>query len=128
MAEFYFQIMPYAYAANTPINAIDPDGNTVIFINGNHRDGTGGSSDYWRGSKVTSNGNGTKTYNFWSFDSYVMNKFNDHNVSLSGTTLNPYIDGSMGGNAPNNGNLNMDNRVEAGYKQGSLDTEVIIIV
>lgn len=46
-SELYFHITPYA--ANTPINAIDPDGHIVIFINGNFYDGTGGSERYWRG-------------------------------------------------------------------------------
>ena len=33
-AELYQNITPYAYAANQPTNAIDPDGNVIIFING----------------------------------------------------------------------------------------------
>lgn len=33
-AELYKNITPYVYAANTPVNAIDPDGHLVIFING----------------------------------------------------------------------------------------------
>lgn len=49
-AELYFHITPYAYAANTPTNAIDPDGHLVIFINGNYTDGSGGSRSYWQQS------------------------------------------------------------------------------
>ncbi|WP_443947606.1 RHS repeat-associated core domain-containing protein [Pedobacter sp. AW1-32] len=35
-SELYFATSPYVYALNQPSNAIDPDGNVVIFINGNH--------------------------------------------------------------------------------------------
>lgn len=41
-AEMYQNITPYAYTANQPTNAIDPDGKLVIFINGMHV-GTGGT-------------------------------------------------------------------------------------
>ena len=33
-SELYKNITPYAYAANTPVNAVDPDDHLVIFING----------------------------------------------------------------------------------------------
>jgi RHS repeat-associated core domain len=34
LAEKYYSISPYAYCANNPINAIDPDGRLIIFVNG----------------------------------------------------------------------------------------------
>ena len=34
MAEKYYSISPYAYCGNNPINAIDTDGNRVLFVNG----------------------------------------------------------------------------------------------
>jgi RHS repeat-associated protein len=48
-AELYQNITPYAYAANQPTNAIDPDGNLVIFINGFTINNTEkGTQWYWR--------------------------------------------------------------------------------
>src|SRR5690554_1442765 len=48
LAEKYLGISTYAYVANSPINAIDPDGRLIIFINGQHA-GDGGSRKYWNG-------------------------------------------------------------------------------
>ena len=36
-AEKYYSISPYAYCMGNPVNAIDPDGRLVIFINGKDR-------------------------------------------------------------------------------------------
>src|SRR5690625_3087633 len=48
LAEKYPGISTYAFVANSPINAIDPDGRLIIFINGFHF-GDGGRSEYWNG-------------------------------------------------------------------------------
>ena len=34
LCEKYYHLSPYAYCANNPVNAIDPDGKLVIFVNG----------------------------------------------------------------------------------------------
>jgi len=49
-ADIYKNITPYAYAANTPTNAIDPDGHLVIFINGftAFDNSIAGNKWYWR--------------------------------------------------------------------------------
>lgn len=76
----YFQITPYA--ANTPVNAIDPDGHLVIFVNGQNA-GTGGTPAYWGG-----------------FSGAVQRHFNDYNQNyedhyLSGGSTDIYTKGAV---------------------------------
>ena len=97
--EKYYSISPYVYCKNNPVNAIDPDGKLVIFVNGNHY-GSGGKSEYWDG-----------------FDKAVMNRVDDHKAI--------YKDGSLGGWAPFN--MRSENSREYfGYLQGETDAPSII--
>ena len=98
-AEKYYSMSPYAYCMGNPVNAIDPDGRLVIFINGNHY-GSGGKSEYWAG-----------------FDKAVMNRVQDHNAL--------YKDGSLGGWAPFN-KPSEEWREDSGYRQGETDAPSII--
>jgi len=51
LADKYYTLSPYAYVANNPINAIDPDGKRIIFVNGFLGAGSSyGGANYWGGS------------------------------------------------------------------------------
>ena len=50
LCEKYYNVSPYAYTSNNPVNAIDPDGNRIIFVNGLLALGSPeGGSKYWNG-------------------------------------------------------------------------------
>ncbi len=136
-AELYFATSPYVYALNTPTNAIDPDGNLVIFIQGNHFGET--DHEYWTAKDyytVTGpagqtpagyhpiNGKGsTMVYGKDRyFDNEVMDQLGDQNAK--------YYDASGGGGHPFGNGQRPSSfaklREDAGYKQGKADAETII--
>ena len=92
LCEKYYGISLYAYCGNNFVNAIDPDGRLVIFINGIHN-GTGGKSIYWAG-----------------IDKKIMDRIKDWNPD--------YIDGSHGGTKSLPYNLSVQDRSEIGYRRG----------
>jgi RHS repeat-associated protein len=123
LANKYPDVSPYIYALNTPLQGKDPDGNVVIFINGQHT-GQGGQAIYWGG-----------------YDKRAMDRIGDHSAR--------YVDGALGGfkntfaptpiNSPSpfpaidyiikrftSTNLNKKVRITAGEAQGMRDAESII--
>lgn len=139
-AELYFATSPYVYALNQPTNAVDPDGQLVIFVNGFNNGSEGGKPSYWRrtvtqSTLVSSSLNGINSFGIPSyrnefktttrqenFDDAVMNHFNDHNSI--------YKDGSMGGvgsilGFPNNP-LSVGDRFADGKIHGEMDAANIL--
>ena len=49
LCEKYYNVSPYAYCNNSPINAVDPDGNFTVFINGFKTNPFGSLEGYWGG-------------------------------------------------------------------------------
>ena len=98
LCEKYYNISSYAYCGNNPVNAIDPNGRLVIFINGMHY-GEGGKAKYWNG-----------------LNERIMRKVNDYHQR--------YYDGSSGGiintitKGVLMGNLSPIGRIKDGFIMG----------
>lgn len=77
LADMYPSISSYAYVLNNPVNAIDPDGRLVIFVNGYHQGFAGvfGMNNYKYGGNMS----GAKSY--WNgLDNKIVSILRDHNV------------------------------------------------
>jgi hypothetical protein len=102
-------VSPYSFAMNSPLNAVDPDGKVVIFINGYHGFPTlaccGGKDEHWGKRWVNK----------------VLGKIGDYK-SL-------FFDGSLGGanGIPGpNSSLSPETRRNAGYNLGATQAANII--
>lgn len=126
LSELYFSNSTYVYALNTPIQAIDPDGNIVIFINGNHFGDGATGYEGWRKGSSSYNWTGSNAY--WrngssQFDTSVMNRLGDSRAiyrdGASGGTFGLASDDPIGINTARG-------RIRNGYAQGKRDAETII--
>lgn len=117
LAEKYYSASPYAYCSNNPINAFDPNGKLVVFINGFHFGS--GASGYPMPRRKDNGNNWQGTREYWAssdnFDIKVMDRLKDRNAI--------YRDGRVGIGGPY---TTASGRYKAGYEQGALDAEKII--
>jgi RHS repeat-associated protein len=107
----YPSLTPYNFVANSTLNAVDPDGKVIIFINGlwgwPNNVGKGGTDDYWgewKGRRWTA---------------VAQDVIGDHKSPR-------YYDGSMGGTSNLTANVNPLFRMKAGYDAGKNDAKSII--
>ncbi len=105
LCEADYGVSPYSYCNNSPINAVDPDGNFTVFINGFKTNPFGSLEGYWGGHAA-------------EFDKYFKQ---NHNSA-------EYRDGSLGGLASwfaiaisGETNLSSETRYKYGYEQGRAD-------
>ena len=108
LCEQYPHLSPYAYCAGNPVNAIDPDGKLIIFINGFHKGDEGATARYWNG-----------------FDTAVMNHFTDYNSLYRDGSLGGVINNLLNITSTSYSNLNPFIRGLKGFIQGALDAEKI---
>lgn len=107
-----FKFGSYVYVANNPINAIDPDGRLIIFVNGMWGRGTGasdgGKAKHWRES--------------WIFEAQkAIGDFNARFYDGSSDWT-----GKTGGMSRVSWNMDATNRYSSGYKQGKKDASAIV--
>lgn len=106
LRRLYSELSGFQFSGNTPIQAIDPDGRLIIFINGLY------------GLPNMVFGGGTKEY--WGADwiSNVQRRVSDYNAM--------YFDGSLGGTAKYPDNNDQALRKSFGYLEGISNAEEII--
>ncbi len=108
LAEKYPNYSPYVYCANNPINAIDPDGRVIIFING-----------LWGFKRMPKSG-GDATH--WDSDGWVkkvQNRIGDHRAMFFDGSAFDFGHGRAAGRQGLPYTLSASLRRNEGYKMGA---------
>ena len=111
-AAMYTDISPYAYALNTPIQAKDPDGNVVIFVNG-----------FWGTGTGASDGGTAKHWGQWWVDA-AQKQIGDYQARFYDGSSD--WTGKVGGTSRISWNFDPRNRYKSGYMQGKRDAADIV--
>ena len=113
LSEKYYDVSPYAYCANDPVNLVDPDGEKVIFVHGLPKFGAKSGRDYWgdvflkRASEVLKDDKSdVRSYNYRLFSSarkrkkdgyqYAKSNFQSFVEDISQTEPIRFVSHSMG--------------------------------
>ncbi len=83
LSQKYYSISNYAFVANNPINAIDPDGARIFFVNGHYQDN-------WVGTNIIGSNAPGSAYWGNGFATAAQKFFNDYSTISNSN----YIDGS----------------------------------
>ena len=110
LAADYPSLSPYVFVANNPINAIDPDGRKILFINGHYQDN-------WVGRNIVGSDKAGAAY--WGDDmaSSAQKFFKDY----SNITSSNYINGS----SKFAGDMSGQDRYKAGMAYAKANLEVL---
>jgi hypothetical protein len=114
----YPSLSPYVYVGNNPLNAIDPDGQRIIFVNGFY-------SDNWFGRNVAGSDKGGSQY--WSYNTERNNSLNSSFVrgaqgffkDNGKISESNFVDGSAGMLSSASG------RYDAGYEYAKSNLKVL---
>ncbi|NMD00134.1 MAG: hypothetical protein GYA62_10485 [Bacteroidales bacterium] len=109
-AKDYPGISPYAFVNNNPINAIDPDGRKILFVNGHYQDN-------WVGRNIIGADKGGQAYWGTGFATAAQGFFNDK----SKITSSNYINGSSSWG----GDMSGQDRYDAGYEYAKANIKVL---